>query len=178
MHLEEDFGEGGLEVAPLACVWRSVCGMLYADDAGNVSQSTEDLAKMTVIVTVFESAGLTVPETKTETTLLRKLNKVLPAPPLVGEAAGQMCNMQTMHFVYQGAVLSAQAPTLCQKNKRRIRLAWACYNRFKRELYDMKHASFTIYVRLPRTEMMDTLLYRRVARNLGQRHFADLRTAH
>ena len=88
MHLEEDFGEGGLEVAPLACVWRSVCGMLYADDAGNVSQSTEDLAKMTVIVTVFESAGLTVPETKTETTLLRKLNKVLPAPPLVGRSGG------------------------------------------------------------------------------------------
>ena len=64
MHLEEDFGEGGLEVEPLAHVRRPVCGMLYADDAGVVRQSKEDLAKMTVIVTVFESAGLTVCETK------------------------------------------------------------------------------------------------------------------
>ena len=88
MHLEEDFGEGGLEVEPLACVRRSVCGMLYDDDAGIVSKSTEDLAKMTVLVTVFESAGLIVPETETETKLLRTLNKVFPAPPLVVEAAG------------------------------------------------------------------------------------------
>ena len=63
--------------------------MLYADDAGVVPKSTEDLAKMTVIVTVFESAGLTVSETKKETTLPRTLNKVLPAPPLVIVAAGQ-----------------------------------------------------------------------------------------
>ena len=89
VHLEEDFGEGGLEVEPLACVRRSVCGMLYADDAGIVSRSTEDLAKMTVIMAAFESAGLTVPETETETMLLRTQNKVLPAPPLVVEAAGQ-----------------------------------------------------------------------------------------
>ena len=49
--------------------------MLYADDAGIVSKSTENLAKMTVIVTVCESAGLTVPKTKTETTLLRALRR-------------------------------------------------------------------------------------------------------
>ena len=54
VHLEEDFGEGGLELEPLACVQRSVYGMLYADDAGIVSKSTEDLAKMTLIVTVWE----------------------------------------------------------------------------------------------------------------------------
>ena len=83
VHLEEDFGEGGLEVEPLACVRRSVCGMLYSDDAGIVFKSTGDLASMTVVVTVFDSAGLTVPETETETTLLRTLNKILPAPPLV-----------------------------------------------------------------------------------------------
>ena len=64
MHLEEDSGEGGLEVEPLACVRRSVGGMLYADHARSVSKSSEDLAKMTGIVTVFESAGLTVPKRK------------------------------------------------------------------------------------------------------------------
>ena len=89
MQLEEDLGEGELEIEPLAYVRRSVCGMMYADDAGVVSKSTEDLAKMTVIVTVFESAGLTVSETKKEKTLLCTLNKVVPAAMLVIEAAGQ-----------------------------------------------------------------------------------------
>ena len=43
------------------CVRKAVWGMLYADDAVIVSKSAEGLAKMmTVIVTVFEAAGLTV----------------------------------------------------------------------------------------------------------------------
>ena len=53
----------GVNSDPLTCVWRAVWGVLYADDAGNVSKSAEGLAKvMTVIVTVFEAAGLTVSE--------------------------------------------------------------------------------------------------------------------
>ena len=68
-----------MEVEPIARVRRSVWGMLYADDADIVSMSAESLTKMTttVIVTVFEAAGLTVSETKTETTMLvRTLNQV------------------------------------------------------------------------------------------------------
>ena len=42
----------------------------------------------------------------------------------------------------------------------------------------MEDASFTLQVRLLMTEVMDTLLYGRAARNLGQGHFADLGTAH
>ena len=57
----------GVKVEPLTCVRRSVWGMLYANDAGIVSKSVEGLAKMTVIVTVFEVAGLTVSEKKTDT---------------------------------------------------------------------------------------------------------------
>ena len=44
---------------------------------------------MTAIVTVFEAAGLTVSENKTETMLLRTLNQMLEISPLVVEAAGQ-----------------------------------------------------------------------------------------
>ena len=56
VHLEEGLGGNGVEVGPLACVRRSVWGMLYADDAGIVSKSAEGLAKMmTVIVTVMNS---------------------------------------------------------------------------------------------------------------------------
>ena len=75
VHLEKDLEENasGVSSDPLACVRRAVWGMLYADDSGIVStKSAEGLAKMmTVIVTVFEAAGLTVSETKTETMLLR-----------------------------------------------------------------------------------------------------------
>ena len=42
----------------------------------------------------------------------------------------------------------------------------------------MKDTSFKLKVRLLRTGVMDILLYGRVARNLYQVHFADLRTAH
>ena len=67
-----DENAAGLSTDPLVCVRRAVWGMLYADDAGVVSKSAEGLAKMmTVIVTVFEAAGLTVREKKTETMLLR-----------------------------------------------------------------------------------------------------------
>ena len=54
-----------------------------------VSKSMEGLATMmTVIVTSFEAAGLTVSEKKTETMLLT-LNQVLPTSPLVVEASKQ-----------------------------------------------------------------------------------------
>ena len=73
VHIEEDLEENvaGESSDPLACLRRAVWGTLYADDAGIVSKPEEGVAKMmTVIVTVFEAAGLTVSEKKTETCLL------------------------------------------------------------------------------------------------------------
>ena len=88
--------------------------MLYADDAGIMSKSVDGLAKMmTVIVSVFEAAGLTVSEKKTETMLLRTPNRAIRTSPLVVEAAGQRY-MQTMQFC-TWAALSTQVPTLCQR---------------------------------------------------------------
>ena len=61
VHPDDDRAGRGEE--PLARLQRAVWGMLYADDAGIVSKSAEGLAKMmTVIVAVFEAAGLTVSE--------------------------------------------------------------------------------------------------------------------
>ena len=74
VHLEEVLEENaaGVRSDPLECVRREAWGMLYADDAGIVSKSAEGLAKMmTVIVTVFEAAGFTASEKKTETMLPR-----------------------------------------------------------------------------------------------------------
>ena len=70
VHLEEDRVDGQTE--PMDRVRKAVWGMLYADDAGVVSKSPEGLTKMMkVIVTVFEAAGLTVSEKKTEIMLFR-----------------------------------------------------------------------------------------------------------
>ena len=88
--------------------------ILCADDAGIVSKSAEGRAKMmTVIVTVFEAAGLTVSEKKTETMLLRTPNQATRTSPLVVGAAGQRY-MQTMQLLYLGGLVVA-APTLPQR---------------------------------------------------------------
>ena len=64
VHLDDN-GAGRVE-RPLDCVRRAVWGMFSADDAGIASKSAEGLAKiMTVIVTVFETAGLAVSEKNT-----------------------------------------------------------------------------------------------------------------
>ena len=63
------------------------------------------------------------------------------------------------------------------KVKRRVRLAWACYSRSKRELYDMEASPFAMKLRMLKAEVMETLLYGCVTWTLGKEHFADLRTA-
>ena len=62
--------------------------------------------------------------------------------------------------------------------KRRIQLAWACYNRFKRQLYDMEDVPLTLKVRILKAEVVETLPYGCVTWTLCQEHFAELRTAH
>ena len=85
--------------------------------------------------------------------------------------------MQTMQFLYLGGLVDASAD-IVPEVKRRIRLAWACYNRFKRELYDMEDAPFTPKVCMLKAEVMETLPYGCVNWPLGQEHFVELRTAH
>ena len=44
--------------------------------------------------------------------------------------------------------------------KRRSRLAWACHDRSKRELYAVGDIPFMLKLLLLKTEVMETLLYR------------------
>ena len=89
-----------------------------------VSKSAKGRAKMIiVIVTVFEAAGLTVSEKKTETMLLRTRDQALCTSPLVIEAAGQTYR-QTTQFVYLGDLIDASADIM-PALKRRVRLPWA-----------------------------------------------------
>ena len=117
----------GVNSDPLTCVRRVVWGMQYADDAGIVSKSAKGLAKvMTVIVTVFEAAGLTVAEI--ETMLLRVSDQPPRTSPLVIEAAGQRCR-QAAQLLYLGGLVDASADIMKQI-KRRVLLAWESYSRF------------------------------------------------
>ena len=111
VHLEEDLDKNAARVNsdPLACVRRAVRGMLCADDAGTLYRLADGLAKMmTVIVTVFEEAGLTVSEKKTETMLLQTPDQAPCISPLVIEGASQRYR-QTTQFWYLGGLIDASA---------------------------------------------------------------------
>ena len=92
------------------------------DDAGIASKSAEGLANMmAVIVIVFEAAGLTVSEKKTETVLLRTSDQAPSTSPLVIEAAGQRYR-PTTQFLYLGGLMDASADIM-PEIKRRVQLA-------------------------------------------------------
>ena len=116
VHLEEDLGEDRVEVEPLACACEGQPGVCCTPTAGIVSKSAEGLAKMMpVIVTVFEAAGLTVFEKKTETMLLPTLNQVLPTSPLIVEAAGQRY-MQMTQVLCLGGLIDANADIMPRRS--------------------------------------------------------------
>ena len=104
VHLREKRGYGGWGEATVgeSALATPLWGMLYADDAGVVSQSTEQLRKMMgVIVVVCAAFGLTVSEAKTEITCLRAKGMPESTATFSVEAAGQVYN-QTNEFVYLG----------------------------------------------------------------------------
>ena len=79
--------------------------MLYADDAGIVSRSSEELERMmTVIVTACSAFGLTVSEAKTEIMYLQ--TKGGEKVSFIINAADQVYK-QTIGFVYLGGAISA-----------------------------------------------------------------------
>ena len=106
-------------------------------------------------MTVFEAAGLTVAEKKAEIMLLRTPDQAPCISPLVIEAADQRYR-QTTQFLYLGDLIDASADTV-PEIKRRVRLTWACYSRFKRELYDMEAALFALKLCMLKAEVMGTL---------------------
>ena len=120
-----------------------------------MSKSAEGLAKkLTVIVTVFEAAGLTVSEKKTEFILLRTPDQASCTSPLVIEATGQRYR-QTAQFLYLGGFIDTSTDIM-PEIKRWVRLAWACYSRLKKELYAMEDAPFGLKLRMLKTEEIES----------------------
>ena len=120
---------------------QTLWGMPYADDAGIVSRSPEGLQKMmTVIVTACAAFGLTASDAKTEIMCLQ--TKGGGHMPFNVTAAGQVCK-HTVEFVYLGGAISADRDLRSVEVTRRIKRVWACFGRYKMEIYDRPSVSFT-----------------------------------
>ena len=152
-------------------------GMLYAGDAGVVSQSPEQLKKMMgVIVVVCAAFGLTVSEAKTEIICLRA-TKGMPGSTTTFsvEAAGQVYN-QTNEFVYLGGNANHNAD-LSMEAARRKRNAWCSFRKYTLELYDRPSAPLELKIRMLRDEVLETMLYGCVTWSPRTCHYDTLRRA-
>ena len=92
--------------------------MLYADDAGVVSQSPEQLRKMMgVIVIVRVAFGLAVSEAETVIMCLRAKGMPESTAIFSVKAAGQVYN-QTNEFVYLGGNVNLNADLSIEVDRR------------------------------------------------------------
>ena len=178
-------GGGGPDETLLDRVWRAVWGMLYADDAGIVSRSPVELARMmTVVVEVFGAFGLTVSEKKTDTLLMRVPEKAkqpgeTPTPPLPAleiAAVGQKYN-QVHQFVYLGGLITEYADITRDIN-RRTKTAWGCLRMFSTELFDRPSAPLRLKARFLKAETMEALLYGCIMWARRNTHYRQLRTTY
>ena len=113
VHLRKKRGAGGRGEATAgeSVLATPLWGMLYADDAGVVSRSPEQLRNMMeviVVVVVCAAFGLTVSEAKTEIMCLRAKGMLESTATFSVEAAGQVYN-QTNEFVYLGGNVNHNA---------------------------------------------------------------------
>ena len=167
LHLRKRRGAGGRgeatvgESVPATPLW----GMLYAADAGVVSQSPKLLRKMMgVIVVVCATFGLTVSEAKTEIMCLRAQGMPESTATFSVDTEGQVYN-QTNEFVYLEV-------------DRRIRNAWCSFRKYTLELYDRPSAPLKLKIRMLRAEVPETMLYGCVLWSPRACHYDTLRRAH
>ena len=179
---EEEKGSGGARGRGEATVGEPVLatllwGMLYADDAGVVSQSSEQLRKMMgVIVVVCAAFVLTVSEAKTEIVCLRAMGMPESTAIFSVEAAGQMYN-QTNEFVYLGGDVNHNADLSIEVG-RHIRNTWCSFWKYTLELYDRPSAPLELKLRMLRAEVLETILYGCVTWSPRACHYDTLRLAH
>ena len=151
--------------------------MLYAADAGVVSQPPEQLRKMMeVIVVVCAAFGLTVLEAKTEIMCLRTKGVLDSTDTFSVEAAGQVYS-QTNEFVYLAMNVNHGADLPIEVNPR-IRNAWCSFRKYTLKLYDRPSAPLELKIRTLRAEVLETMLYGCVTWSPRACHYDTLRRAH
>ena len=149
VHLKKKKGAGGRGEATTAgesALATLLWGMLYADDAGVVSQSP----MMGVIVGVCAAFGLlTVSEAKTEIMCLRTNGMPESIATFSVEATGQVYN-QTNEFVYLGGNVNHNAePTIHWVNRRiRNHNTWRSFRKYTFELYDRPSAPLELKIQI------------------------------
>ena len=179
VHLRKKRGVGRREEATVgeSVLATPLWGILYADDAGVVSQSPEQLRKMMgVIVVVCTAFGFTVSETKTEIMCLRAKGMPESTATFSVEAASQMYN-QTNEFVYPGGNVN-QNPDLSIEVDRRVRNAWCSFRKYTLELYDRPSAPLELKIRMLRADVLETMLYGCITWSPRACHYETLRRAH
>ena len=129
---------------------------------------------ITAIVTACSSFGLTVSEAKTEIMCLetKRGGKV----SFTINAAGQVYK-QTIEFVYLGRAITADRD-LSIEIKRRLQRAWACFQRYKMEIYDRPGVRLWLKVRLLKAEVVETLLYGCMTWSLKKPDYDRIRRVH
>ena len=130
--------------------------MLYADDAGIFSQSSEQPRKMIgVIVVVCAAFGLIVSEAKTEIVCVRTKGMPESTATFSVGAASQVYN-QTSEFVYLGENVNHNVDLSIEVN-RRIRNAWCSFQKYTLGLYDRPSAPLELKTRMLRAEVLETI---------------------
>ena len=164
-------GEGTAGESVLATpLWE----MLYANGAGVVLQSPEQLREMMgVIVVVCVALGLTVSEAKTEIMCLRAKGVPESTATFSVEAAGQVCN-QTNEFVYLGGNVA----DLSIEVDRRIHNVWCSFRKYTLELYHRPSAPLKLKIRMLRVEVLETMLYGYVTWSRRACNYDTLRRVH
>ena len=179
VHLRKKRGERGRGEATAgeSVLATPLRGMLYADDAGVVSQSPEQLRKMMgVIVAVCAAFGLTVSEAKTEIMCLRAKGMTESTAAFTVEAAGQEYN-QTNEFGYLGGNVNHNADLSIEVD-RRTRNVWCSFRKYTLELYGRPSAPLELKIRMLRVEILETMLYDCVTWSPRACHYDTLRRAH
>ena len=141
VHLRKEKGAGGRGEATAgeSVLATPLCGMLYAGDAGVVSQPPEQPRKMMeVIVVVGVAFGLTVSEAKTEIICFRAKGILESIAIFNVETADQMYN-QTDEFVYLGGSVNHNTDLSIMVD-RRMSNAWYSFRKYTLELYDRPSA--------------------------------------
>ena len=178
VYLRKKRGAGGRGKATVgkSALAAPLLGMLYADDAGVVSQSPEQLKMIGVIVVVCAAFGLTVSETKTEIMCLRANGMPESTATFSVEAAGHVYN-QTNEFVYLGGNVNQNADLSIEVD-RCVRNAECSIRKYTLELYDRPSAPLELKIRMLIAEVLKTMLYGCVTWSPRACHYDTLRRAH
>ena len=153
--------------------------MFYADDAGVVSQSPEQVRKMMgVVVVVCAAFRLTLSVAKTEIMCLRTKGMSESSPAIFSaEAAGQAYNETNEFVLYLGGKVNHNA-NLSIEVDRRKHTAWCSLRKYTLELYDGPSAPLELKIRMLRAVVLDTMLYSCVTWSPRVCHHDTLRRAH